>query len=273
VIYPAPVQGEGAAAQLAAALRSAAARQECDVLILCRGGGSIEDLWAFNEEVLARAIAACAIPVVCGVGHETDTTIADFVADQRAATPTAAAELVTAGYVDAAQHLARLAPLLQRAMWRRIENLQQRVDIAARSLVHPGERLARMRLATDHCSARLAAAVRGTMETAYHAVGRHGLRLRGARPQFGTAQQSLQHLARRLAGALQHGQEQRQARLEALHSHLVHLDPTQVLARGYSIVRDASGTIVRSSGQLAAGSEVDMQFAIGKARATVTRTD
>jgi exodeoxyribonuclease VII large subunit len=273
VIYPAPVQGEGAAAQLAAALRSAAARQECDVLILCRGGGSIEDLWAFNEEVLARAIAACAIPVVCGVGHETDTTIADFVADQRAATPTAAAELVTAGYVDAAQHLARLAPLLQRALWRRLENLQQRVDIAARSLVHPGERLARMRLATDHCGARLAAAVRGTMETAYHAIGRHGLRLRGARPQFGTAQQSLQHLARRLAGALQHGQEQRQARLEALHSHLVHLDPRQVLARGYSIVRDASGTIVRSSGQLAAGCEVDMQFAAGKARATVTRTD
>lgn len=273
VIYPAPVQGEGAAALLAAALRSAGERRECDVLILCRGGGSIEDLWAFNEEVLARAIAACPIPVVCGVGHEPDTTIADFVADQRAATPTAAAELVTAGYVDAAQHLARLAPLLGRAMERRIENLQQRLDIAARGLVHPGERLARMRLAADHCRARLSAALRRTLDAAQHAVGRQGLRLRGARPQFDAALQSLHHLARRLAGAVQHDQQERRAHLEALRAHLVHLDPRQVLARGYSIVRDTSGTVVRDSRQLAAGSEVDLQFAAGKAHATVSDTE
>src|SRR4029077_966090 len=95
ILYPVPVQGEGAAQRIAAAIDEASARRECDVLVLCRGGGSIEDLWAFNEESVARAISACAIPLVCGVGHETDFTIADFVADARAATPTAAAELVS----------------------------------------------------------------------------------------------------------------------------------------------------------------------------------
>jgi exonuclease VII large subunit len=105
VIYPVPVQGEGAAAKIAAALALASARAECDVLILARGGGSLEDLWSFNEEIVARAIRACAIPVVSGVGHEVDFTIADFAADRRAPTPSGAAEIVVP---DAAEWLARL---------------------------------------------------------------------------------------------------------------------------------------------------------------------
>ena len=109
VLYPTPVQGEGAAhTHRRRASQTAGARAECDVLILCRGGGSIEDLWAFNEEIVARALAACALPVVCGVGHETDFTIADFVADARAPTPTGAAELVSPNRVELRRRLRAL---------------------------------------------------------------------------------------------------------------------------------------------------------------------
>ncbi|MBI4757184.1 MAG: exodeoxyribonuclease VII large subunit, partial [Betaproteobacteria bacterium] len=109
VIYPVPVQGADAARQMAARLLEAGTRGECEVLILARGGGSIEDLWAFNEEAVARALRTCLLPVVCGVGHETDVTIADLASDRRAATPTAAAELVSAGWMEVAAHLPQLS--------------------------------------------------------------------------------------------------------------------------------------------------------------------
>ena len=119
VLYPTAVQGEGAAQKIAQAIRTANERAECDTLILCRGGGSIEDLWAFNEEVVARAVAASTIPLVCGVGHETDFTIADFVADQRAATPTAAAQLAVPEREELKQQLLRLMQRLQHGGLRR----------------------------------------------------------------------------------------------------------------------------------------------------------
>src|SRR6185503_3614687 len=141
VIYPAPVQGEGAAAKLAQALASANVRAECDVVLLVRGGGSIEDLWQFNEEVLARAIRASTIPVVSGVGHETDFTIADFAADERAPTPTAAAELVSPSLEALRERIAETALRLSRQTARALETAMQTVDALARRLVHPAERL------------------------------------------------------------------------------------------------------------------------------------
>ena len=141
IVYPAPVQGEGAAAQLAAMLAAANARDECDVLLLVRGGGSIEDLWPFNEEALARAIRASRIPVVVGVGHESDFTIADFAADRRAPTPTAAAELASPSRAELLGRLAECARSLAREMRRRLEYAMQRVDGLARRMVHPAERL------------------------------------------------------------------------------------------------------------------------------------
>jgi len=158
VVYPAPVQGEGAAAKLAQALAIANRRAECDVLLLVRGGGSIEDLWQFNEEALARAIRASAIPVVAGVGHETDFTIADFVADQRAPTPTAAAELVSPPRDALLARVAEHAQRLSRETARRIENAMQTVDALARRLVHPAERLRSSRQHLEHLAVRLAAA-------------------------------------------------------------------------------------------------------------------
>jgi len=158
VVYPAPVQGEGAAAKLVQALARANARAECDVLLLVRGGGSIEDLWQFNEEALARAIRASAIPVVAGVGHETDFTIADFAADERAPTPTAAAELVSPSLEALRQRIAQTALRISRQTARRLEYAMQAVDTLARRLVHPAERLRASRLDLRHLAARLAAA-------------------------------------------------------------------------------------------------------------------
>ncbi|MCC6210617.1 MAG: exodeoxyribonuclease VII large subunit [Burkholderiales bacterium] len=158
VVYPAPVQGEGAADRLAHALATAGRRAECDVLLLVRGGGSIEDLWQFNEEALARAIRACPIPVVTGIGHETDFTIADFAADERAPTPTAAAELVSPPLEAILARLAENAGRISRETARRIEYAMQAVDALARRLVHPAERLHTFHQHLAHLARRLSVA-------------------------------------------------------------------------------------------------------------------
>jgi len=158
IVYPVPVQGEGAAAKIAQMLASANARAECDVLLLVRGGGSIEDLWQFNEEAVARAIRASKIPVVVGVGHETDVTIADFAADQRAPTPTAAAEMVSPARDELLARVGELAQRATREALRRIEYAMQTVDALARRLVHPRERLRTSLQLLVQLSARLASA-------------------------------------------------------------------------------------------------------------------
>src|SRR5687768_15303751 len=141
IVYPAPVQGEGAGVRIAHAVRTAGNRGECDVLIVCRGGGSIEDLWAYNDEALARAIAACPIPIVSGVGHETDFTIVDFVADVRAPTPTAAAQLASADREETCGQLRQLEKRIARFVARSLQERMQRVDYLSKRLVHPGEAL------------------------------------------------------------------------------------------------------------------------------------
>jgi exodeoxyribonuclease VII large subunit len=155
IVYPAPVQGEGAAARIAAMLATAGSRAECDVLLLVRGGGSIEDLWPFNEEVVARAIRASAIPVVVGVGHETDVTIADFAADRRAPTPTAAAEMVSPSRADLLARVAKLAERATREALRCVEYAMQRADALAKRLVHPRERLLNSQRLLGQLAARL----------------------------------------------------------------------------------------------------------------------
>jgi exodeoxyribonuclease VII large subunit len=158
IVYPVPVQGEGAAGKIAQMLATANARKECDVLLLVRGGGSIEDLWQFNEEAVARAIRASSIPVVVGVGHETDVTIADFAADRRAPTPTAAAEMVSPSRDELLARVAELAQGATREALRRIEYAMQTVDALARRLVHPRERLRTSRELLVQLAARLASA-------------------------------------------------------------------------------------------------------------------
>jgi exodeoxyribonuclease VII large subunit len=159
IVYPVPVQGEGAGERIAAMLARANARAECDVLLLVRGGGSIEDLWPFNDEALARALRESRIPVVTGVGHETDFTIADFAADQRAPTPTAAAELATPERAELAARVAEYARCLQRDARRQLEYAMQALDALARRLVHPAERLRASRQHLMHLGSRLALAL------------------------------------------------------------------------------------------------------------------
>jgi len=164
IVYPVPVQGEGAAAKIADMLGVANARKECDVLLLVRGGGSIEDLWQFNEELVARAIRDSSIPVVVGVGHETDFTIADFAADYRAPTPTAAAELVSPSRDELLARVAELAQRASREALRRIEYAMQMVDALAKRLVHPRERLRTSRQLLEQLAARLSFAASHRLE-------------------------------------------------------------------------------------------------------------
>ncbi|MDP1766584.1 MAG: exodeoxyribonuclease VII large subunit [Methylotenera sp.] len=155
VIYPTPVQGKGVAIQIADAIQLANERAECDVLIICRGGGSIEDLWQFNDEIVARAIAECAIPTISGVGHETDFTICDFVADVRAATPTAAAELVTPSRDNLLNVLNQLKQQLARNMQYLLNQREQTLDYLARRLISPQQLIDQQKLQLTQIAYRL----------------------------------------------------------------------------------------------------------------------
>jgi exodeoxyribonuclease VII large subunit len=209
-------------------LKRAGRRAECDVLLLVRGGGSIEDLWQFNEEALARAIRASPIPVVVGVGHETDFTIADFAADRRAPTPTAAAELASPARGELLARVAGLLRASQRELERKFRYAAQALDACARRLVHPAARLR-------------------------------------------SYQQLVTQLNARLAFAFSHKVHRCEARLAQLGATLVSLDPTAVLARGYSITYNAAGAVVRDSTAVSAGERITTQVARGRIESEVKK--
>lgn len=269
VLYPVPVQGEGAAQKIAQSIRLANERAECDVLLLCRGGGSIEDLWAFNEEVVARAIAASAIPVVSGVGHETDFTIADFVADERAPTPTAAAQRIAPDRDALLRNLRDMAQHLQRAQRNRLQNAMQALDYLQRRLVHPAQQLQNKTQQLAQLQQRMQRVfAHGWQQQHWHwqALAQ---RLRAASSDFARLQDRQTSLAQRLLKAMRAAQAQRLVRVENAAQNLVLLDPQQVLARGYSLVQDANGGVVSNARQLATGAELRITFAHGWARTEV----
>ena len=269
VLYPTPVQGEGAGEKIAQAIRAASARMEVDVLIVCRGGGSMEDLWAFNEEIVARAIVDCAIPVVSGVGHETDFTIADFVADARAPTPTAAAELVSPNRAELLVRLRVLAARLSRDIDRALNTRMQHLDYLGKCLVHPGARI-------DAELRHMAQLVQRLRSAASHALDAASWNLFGLLQRLRAALPDIDaHIARQqeLRLRLQHGEarllEQHDARLVKMKASLAHLNPQAVLERGYSIVEKRDGQIVRSAQQIAAGESLRLAFARGAAQTRV----
>jgi len=269
VIYPTPVQGDGAGEKIAQAVRIASARAEADVLILCRGGGSMEDLWAFNEEVVARAIDDCAMPVVSGVGHETDFTIADFVADARAPTPTAAAELVSPDRAELLKRLGVLGARLVRDIDRALGTRMQHLDYLGKRIVHPGERIGAELRHMGHFANRMRSAASHALDAARWNLSGLAQGLRDGLPDIDS------HLSRQrdLHLRLQHGQarllEQHEARLRRMQANLDHLNPQAVLERGYSIVAKSGGQFVRSSQQLAAGERLRLTFARGAAQTKV----
>jgi exodeoxyribonuclease VII large subunit len=273
VVYPTPVQGEGAAARIAEAVRVAGARGECDVLIVCRGGGSIEDLWAYNDERLARTIHASPIPIVSGVGHETDFTIIDFVADVRAPTPTAAAQLASPDRLEICQQLRQLELRFGRVMKRSLEDRMQRLDYLSKCLVHPGDRLRNQLQHLTHLANRLCGGWKRYAEARTWATRRAAHELDTAHPDVARLERRCAELVRRLGDCLHTRLDRAGTRLTALESHLRHLNPQLVLERGYSIAADAAGHIVRDSATLQSGSELHVTFAHGSAHTRVEDLD
>jgi exodeoxyribonuclease VII large subunit len=271
IVYPSAVQGAGAAAEIAEAIRVANARAEVDVLIVARGGGSLEDLWAYNEEVVAAAIFASVLPVVSGVGHETDFTIADFVADLRAPTPTAAAMLVVADRLAALRQAALVAQHWQRAFARLLETQMQRVDGLSRRLVHPAARLAQQRRDVQLVGDRISRAARHRLIAAAQALsgprGRLVYQYGQPLPQRADVVAARDALLRTLPTRL----ERLGDRVDALQRSLAHLNPEGVLARGYALVTASDGTIVQDAAALTIGAEVGLAFARGRAGARITK--
>ncbi len=270
ILYPTPVQGEGAAAQIADAVRSASARRECDILILCRGGGSLEDLWAFNDETLARAIRASAIPVISGIGHETDFTIADFVADQRAPTPTAAAELAAPEQAALQSRLDQLGALRDRWWRQTTEQRYQLLDTLSLRLQPPAQRFAQKRGELLNLRRRMDSGLRQSAMLGRHRLADLTQRLLLARPDTGRLAQRLGALVPRLHGEWQRKLSDKSAQLAQIAVSLDHLNPHAVLARGYSIVTDETGNILRDTLSLKPSDRITVTFHSGHAQATVT---
>jgi len=272
ILYPTPVQGAGAGAQIAAAIRTAGERAECDVLLVCRGGGSLEDLWAFNDEAVARAIAASPMPVVSGVGHETDFTLADFAADLRAPTPTAAAELASPVRAELLQQLGYLARQLRHHLARKQQTEMQRLDYLARRLVHPAEQLRRRQTELIQLAQRLRHASATRLNTEQLRIARLSQRLVTPRHVIQREQQRLDALGLRVQRAVEGSLGQRQLNLARLTSSLAHLNPEGVLARGYSIVQLENGAVVQDAAALNSGDRIGIRFHRGQARAKVEST-
>ena len=274
IVYPVPVQGEGAAAKIAAMLGLASRRGECDVLILARGGGSLEDLWAFNEEPVARAIRASAIPVVSGVGHEIDFTIADFAADLRAPTPSGAAELVTPDLSDWQRLFQAQADRLYQAKLRLLQDLRRRLDWCGERLrqLHPGRVLRDRSQHLDELQLRLERSARihlrheGTRLSALHAA----LREHSPLQRLHRASDKLIALDQRLRGAARAHMTHTANRLALSLRALDAVSPLATLNRGYAIVSDAaSGRTVSHIQAIKPGHTVRTRLADGSFTAEV----
>jgi exodeoxyribonuclease VII large subunit len=252
VVYPSPVQGADAAASLVAALQRAGARREVDTLLLVRGGGSLEDLWCFNDESLVRAIASSPIPVICGVGHESDVTLADLAADLRAATPTAAAELAAPARADALAQLEALAERLRRRVRHATDTQAQRLDALGLRLGGPAHAVTAQRQALASLQQRLHRGVAQTLGAA----------------ALGPAQ-----LGARLQRAGQSRREQQALRLQSAAQRLAALDPRRVLARGYAWIADPRGHAVVSAHDVAPGDLLQAVWADGAAQVQVQHVE
>jgi exodeoxyribonuclease VII large subunit len=270
IVYPTLVQGEGAPERIAGAILTASRRAEVDVLIVCRGGGSTEDLWAFNDERVARAIAASPVPVVTGIGHETDFTIADFVSDMRAPTPTAAATAVVPDRVVLLRRIGVHASAIARSAMRHVERRAQRLDHLASRLQHPGERIALRRERLANLRARLANATGRVQDMRLQRVARIGDRLTAAAPDVSRLRARVRSVGERLPRAGAGSMSSRTASLDRLATSLLHLDPAAVLDRGYAIVRDARGRILRAAAGAAVGDAIDIRLADGGVDAVVS---
>lgn len=264
-LIPTPVQGREATAQIVRALRLADA-QGYDALILARGGGSLEDLWCFNEEVVARAVAACTTPVVSAVGHETDVSIADFVADVRAPTPSAAAELLAPHAGDLEQRLEGLRRRLLHCARERLRREALRLDGLTRRLRHPGERLQQQAQRVDDLEQRLIRAIDHRLCAGHERLARLDTRLSAQHPgrALATLRQRLDALSTRLPRAMQGTLRHERQHLQGLVQTLQIVSPLATLGRGYSILLDERGQAVRAADQAEPGQRLRARLAQGE---------
>ena len=274
VVCPVRVQGDGAPGDIVQALRCLRDVAGLDVVIVGRGGGSIEDLWAFNDEQVARAIVACHVPVVSAVGHETDFTIADFVADLRAPTPSAAAELVVREKLAVVRAVVELNARLRQALQGQLERHRERVEALARRrvLTDPARALRDHHRRVDDLRGRLAAAARGRRRELAHRVELATNALSSLHPlaRITHGRAVLGQLQERLAAAASHRAKVSQHTFAAAVGRLQSLSPLAVLGRGYSLTRTTSGAVVRRAAQVAPGDAVEVLLGEGMLGARVT---
>jgi exodeoxyribonuclease VII large subunit len=267
-LYPVRVQGDGAATEIVRALQFFNRRQTVDVLILARGGGSLEDLWSFNEEIVARAIADSVIPVISGVGHETDFTIADFVADVRASTPSAAAELVVQTRREFDKHIADLRSALTEQMRYRILVLSRRVHElgARRGFRRPLDLLRQQRQRADEMTSRLAHGLRANVQRSRKRFTTAHLRIASFdfRAKVAALRLRLDKRSSELAAHTERQLRLKREPWDRLRLLLAERSPLNVLERGYAIATGASGTILRDATQINVGDSVNVRLARGR---------
>jgi exodeoxyribonuclease VII large subunit len=252
-IYPVAVQGPQACGEIISALQLATQRADNDILILARGGGSLEDLQAFNEESVARAIFACSIPIITGIGHETDTTIADFVADRRAPTPSSAAEIASPDQSLLQQAFDAFNTRLQHAMSVQQRNRRQQLQTLQQRLRHPGQQILWQSQRLDELTIRLQQAIKNRYWSQHH--------------------HHLKQLTLRLQQSTRHHLAAKNARLTQSTSTLQALNPKHTLTRGYAIARNTQSppTILHRASQIQAGEEIDITLSDGQLRCLVSR--
>ncbi|WP_016686720.1 exodeoxyribonuclease VII large subunit [Neisseria sicca] len=271
IVYPTALQGAGSEFQIAQAIKTASQHAECDVLIVCRGGGSIEDLWAFNEEPVVRAIEACEIPVVSGVGHETDFTLADFVADVRAPTPTGAAELVSPNRQESLHRLAQAKGRLKTVLEQRYFDASQKLDWLARQIRHPRQKLDEQRTYIQKLAQTLSYSMTQNVRAHTARFERQTQALQHYRPDISVYRQDIDRFQTTLSHTFRQLLAQRRQSLTAQTALLEAVSPQQILERGFSVVKNTRGQVIRNADALKQGQKLHITFAEGETDVRVTK--
>lgn len=273
IVYPVPVQGKGAADKIAAMINRANQRKETDVLILARGGGSLEDLWEFNEESVARMIFNSAIPVVSGVGHEVDFTIADFVADHRAATPTAAAEMISPDKYQFLQNIELYRNRLERIALQRLQHQQQKLDWLGRRIRHPRDRITALSEKFNDLYYRQVNAIRQQLKSSQSEIRFIREKLNRHNPvyKYQQLEQQFDSLKRRFDLSSTRTLTNKQKQLQHLVHTLDTLSPLQTVKRGFAIVRDADNHIISNVKKIKHGTQLKTELTNGYIISTVDK--
>ena len=272
IIYPVPVQGKGASNKIAAAITKANKRQETDVLIIARGGGALEDLWEFNEEIVARAIYNSVIPIVTGIGHEVDFTIADFVADQRAATPTAAAELISPDRYQQLQNLSSIESRFIYLMQQNLQQKQQKIDWLNKRIRHPKDQLQILKNKINELNQRNILNIKNTLVKSRAQTDLLEARMQQHAPSQRIQQSRLQYesINSRFQRATKQLMSAKTKRLQHLVYTLDAVSPLHTLKRGYAIIKDQNNNIIRNIDDVNKNQTIKTELAKGHIYSTIT---